>query len=465
MKEVRYLSESKRFPLLSEEGRKFLNSLLEHAHAPLYNYGCGDQLTADGLQRVRQYEDELRTTNASWRHGEIPDWMNTFVERCLSGVPFYRRWGGRAAVFFDLPTCSRKDLESEQWAFVPDSQPLSEMIIYYTSGTTGKSFHIPSHPEVSSKYLVTLRVALETIGVKLEGGKGRVSILNPCAQNSSLTYATLSSYLDEAGYVKVNLNPSEWKAAADPGIFIDDCEAEVFTGDPIAFIELMKVPLKKKPKALISSAMTLMPALKRKFTDHFECPVLDVYSMNETRFIAAGESPRHEVVPHDLYVEILDPQGAPCAPGVHGEITVTCPRNPYLPLVRYRTGDYAALDLSGARPALVGFSGRQPVCFFDSIGRVINNIDVAQALEPFPIGQYSLHQNADRSLVFRLRGGNADDRRLEAALRGLFGPQLPLTIRELRESETREGKVLPYSSDIELASFSDAPMAYSPPFP
>lgn len=461
MKAVRQLTEAERFPLLTEAGRRLLNWMHEHPNAPRYNYSCGDQLTGEGLERVRAYEDELRSSKRLWSRGEVPDWASTFAERCLIDVPFYRRAAGDAQDFFSLPTCKRSDLEREQWAFVPDTQTLDELIIYYTSGTTGKAFNIPSHPEVSSKYLVKLRAALRKVGVELEGGKGRVSIVNPCAQGSTLTYATISSYLGEAGYVKVNLNPQEWKDAADPAKFIDDCEAEIFTGDPIAFIELARLPLTHKPKALVSSAMTLMPALKRELETRFGCPVIDVYSMNETRLIAAGGDALHEVVPHDLYIEILDREGNPCAPGERGEITVTCERNPFLPLLRYRTGDYAAISFDGERPALIGFEGRRPVVFLDTQGRAINNIDVTQALEPFAVGQFSLHQNADGSMVFKARGGDFDGDKIEAALGALFGKDQRLSIAELREEETNAGKVLQYTSDINFDEAAGSEMAYS----
>src|SRR4029078_593482 len=129
-----------------------------------------------------------------------------------------------------------------------------------TSGTTAKQFYILSHPEVSSMYLVKLREALRKAGVQLEGVKDRVSIITPCAQKTSLTYATISTYLDEAGYVKLNLNPNDWRNVDDATKFIEDCTPEIYTGDPISFLALAKLPLKAKPKALVSSAMTLMPA-------------------------------------------------------------------------------------------------------------------------------------------------------------------------------------------------------------
>jgi phenylacetate-CoA ligase len=460
MKAVRFLNEEERLPLLTNDGRKLLKWMQEHPNAPKYNYQCGDQLTGDMLERVRSYENDLRSSKTFWTPEQTPDWVLNFADKCLIDVPFYRRRGGRAEDFSGLPTCSRKDLEKEQWAFVPDSQPLDGLIMYYTSGTTGKPFYILSHPEVSSTYLVKLKAALAEVGVTLEGGKGRVSIITPCAQSSTLTYATVSSFLDEAGFVKLNLNPNEWRKAEDAAKFIDDCNTEIFSGDPVAFMALAKLPLRTKPKALVSSAMTLMPALKRELEERFGCPVIDAYSMNESRFIAANLGQHHAIIAHDLFVEILDEEGNRLEPGVRGEITLTCPRNPFLPLLRYRTGDFAALNFSGGSPSLSDFEGRQPVMFVNTQGQIINNIEVTYALEPFPLSQFSLHQNKDKSLLLKLRDSQGNEKRIADAVKNLFGATQNLTIAELFEDETRNGKVLQYTTDMTALKISDVEMVY-----
>jgi phenylacetate-CoA ligase len=460
MKAVRFLNEAERLPLLSEDGRKLLKWMQEHPNAPKYNYQCGDQLTAEMLERVRTYESELRSPRKALSGDHLPDWLLNFADRCLLDVPFYRRRGGSAEDFFSLPTCSRKDLEKEQWAFVPDSQSLDGLIMYYTSGTTGKPFYILSHPEVSSKYLVKLKAALAATGVTLEGGKGRVSIITPCAQSSTLTYATVSSFLDEAGFVKLNLNPNEWRSPDDAAKFIDECNTEIFSGDPIAFLALAKLPLRSRPKALVSSAMTLMPALKRELEERFECPVIDAYSMNESRFIAASSGTGYAIIAHDIFVEILDEEGNRVESGVRGEVTLSCPRNPFLPLLRYRTGDFAAMRLADGSALLVDFEGRQPVMFMNTRGQIINNIEVTYALEPFPLSQFSLHQNRDKSLLLKLRGGQTDERKIADALKRLFGADQDLTITELLEDETHNGKVLQYTSDITDLKVSESEMAF-----
>src|SRR5262249_31081588 len=144
----------------------------------------------------------------------------------------------------------------------------------------------------------------------------------------------------------------------------------IYTGDPFAFEELARLNLAKRPRALISSATTLLAAQRSRLEAHFGCPVIDLYALNEAGPVAFSRGAGHEVLPHDLYVEILDDAGPPVEPGQPGEIVVTGGVNPNLPLIRYRTGDYAALDFNAAIPRLIDFAGRQPVHFSCGSGRV-----------------------------------------------------------------------------------------------
>jgi phenylacetate-CoA ligase len=115
-----------------------------------------------------------------------------------------------------------------------------------------------------------------------------------------------------------------------------------------------------------------------------------------------------------------------------------------LPLIRYRTGDHAALGLVRGEPVLLGLAGRRPVRFRARDGRWLNNIDVSHALRHLPLSQFGLHQSADGSLTLRLpahalhHGVEA-----EAALRSFFG-EVPIESVAIAEDD----KILQYTSDL-----------------
>ena len=157
---------------------------------------------------------------------------------------------------------------------------------------------------------------------------------------------------------------------------------------------------------MISTATTLLPGLRRQLESHFGCPVLDVYSMNGTGPIAVLYDGVHVLLQHRLYVEILDPDGEPCPPGVRGEITLTGSLNFFLPLLRYRTNDFARLEFQGNQPVLVDLEGRPPTIYRGTRGQMINTLDVTGVLSQFALPQFTLHQSADGSLHWLVRRGS-----------------------------------------------------------
>ena len=439
------LKDAQRFPLLTDAGRERLRWLQEHLHAPRYNHRCGDRLDHQALLRVRAYGDEHRRSGRGWRWGEVPAWLEQFAAFCVSDVPYYRPYGEQGD-FFQLPTVQRTDLIREPWSFVPDCQPLDGLILYRSSQTTGEYVTVLSHPEVPARDLPLLEALLATHGVTLTGGSDRVSMVMSCAQTRTLTYPMVLSYLGEAGFAKINLNPADWRDPDDRAKFLDDCDPELYSGDPIAFHELMQLPLQTRPKALLSTAMTLLPGFRKVLEAHFGCPVFDIYALNETGMIAADDGTGMTLFPHDLYVEILDPEDQPCRPGERGEIVVSGGNNPFLPLLRYRTGDWASMSFRGAAPELVEFEPRVPVLFRRADGQLVPAHEVTAALGEFPLAAFTLRQEEDGTLRLLSRGEAAPEQALTEALGGLFGREHPLQIEELPPPYDWGGKLLQYEA-------------------
>jgi phenylacetate-CoA ligase len=213
--------------------------------------------------------------------------------------------------------------------------------------------------------------------------------------------------------------------------------------------ELARLPANLNPRALVSTSMALLPGLRRRLEERFGCPVVDLYSMNETGpiAVAAPDGAGHRLLQHRLYVEVLDAEGAPCPPDVRGEIVVSGGFNPFLPLLRYRTGDWASLDYSNnGQLLLFGLEGRAPVVFRGTDGRLINNIDVTSALKPLALSAYSLHQFADGSLRLLLPNVQLETDPARDALLTLFGPGTSIEIETFIPGEA--GKRVQYSSDL-----------------
>jgi phenylacetate-CoA ligase len=229
-------------------------------------------------------------------------------------------------------------------------------------------------------------------------------------------------------------------------VYLDALAPEIIAGDPISFAELLTLPLTFKPRAILSVAMLLLPGLRERLESRFDCPVLDIYSLNEVGPVGVFDARAggHVVLQPRLYVEILDAQGHPVAEGERGEITLTGGFNFCLPLLRYRTGDYGALRHLEDGPVIVGLSGRSPVKFRTQGGAWINNIDVTHALRSLAIPHFGFHQASDGSLVLRLGpGGMAFADAACQALMPLFGGQA-VAVGVLEA----EDKTIQYTSDL-----------------
>jgi phenylacetate-CoA ligase len=255
--------------------------------------------------------------------------------------------------------------------------------------------------------------------------------------------------MGESGLAKINLHPDDWRDPADRARYLDALAPEVLAGDPISFSVLADLPLRTRPRALLSVGMALGLGLRGKLEQRFGCPVLDLYSLNEAGPIAVFDAAAggHVLLQPRMYVEILDDRGRAAAPGQRGEIALTGGFNFCLPLLRYRTGDYASLSFSADGPVLVGLAGRQPVRFRVASGEWINNIDVTHALQDIPLPQFGLHQRANGSLALRLAPlALVSSQPALAALRELFGP-LEIELEQIPAPD----KMLQYTSELDGA--------------
>lgn len=346
-----------------------------------------------------------------------------------------------------MPPVSRADLGCDIARFVPDSAPLDRLINFRTSGTTGHPLLLASHPVVAASYLAFHKWALRRFGIRLEHGPSQVGVVLIGLQRHCFTYVSVTPTQGESGLAKINLHPDDWRHPEDRALYLDALAPEAIAGDPISFDELASLHMSHRPRALLSTSMTLSEGLRDRLEERIGCPALDLYSLNEAGPIEVSDATAggHVLLQHRLVVEIIDSAGKRLPPGERGEVVLTGGFNFCLPLLRYRTGDWASLDFVGGEPVLIGLEGRPPVRFRTSTGAWINNIEVTHTLRPFPLAQYALHQDARGALRLRLAGRPPRRREVAAALRNLFGEDQDLAVEEGADFGA---KVVQYTSDL-----------------
>lgn len=432
-------------PTLTPAGQAMLDFLREHPAAPFYRNQSGNRLLQEEIADLREFVREVMEAPVSSSSAQ-PAWLASFLRQTFDEVPYFRKQGALPDNFVDIPTTSRADLAADIARFVPDSVPIDRMINFRTTGTTGNPLLIASHPVVAGRYLAFHKRALNHFGIDLQHGRGQVGVVLLGFQKKCFTYVSVTPLMDESGLAKLNLHPDDWRHPDDRSTYLEAMQPEVIAGDPISFSALLSLPLTLRPRALLSVGMMLSHGLRAALESRFLCPVLDLYSMNEVGPVGVFDASLdgHWLLQNRLYVEILDEQGRPLPEGERGEVTLTGGFNFCLPLVRYRSGDFASLRWTPDGPILHQLSGRQPVRFLTANGEWLNNIDVTHALSTLPLAQYCLHQHRDHSLVLSL-AANAMHHANAAtvALQKLF-PVQSIRVEEI----VSDGKVLQYTSDL-----------------
>ncbi|TGM42451.1 phenylacetate--CoA ligase family protein [Leptospira biflexa] len=391
-------------PLFQEEWETELNKMVQSPFAPKWNVRIGDRIGENEFQFVQTFQKQLldakkqgvyQTKTSIVSFLETYRHLSTHFSECLNGLNLVND-------FESIPQMTRDDLQSNITKIIPNNMDLSQMVINPTSGTTGKPILAPNHPKAIGCYVPLIEYSVKRFGVKPIHSPKSTFAIQLCYQEKTIEYATCHSLAGGAKFAKINIHPNSWKKESDLQMFLSECSPQILTGDPYAFESAMKMGIKYHPEAIHSTALELTPTLRNKLSEYFQCPIINFYSLNETGPIAYScplDPEWMHLLPHDLYLEVISKDTRTSVPsGNVGEIVVTGGRNPYLPLLRYRTGDFGEIQygpcLCGDHfPRLRLLSGRKPVYFQKTNGETVNPIDVARILRKNPyIFQFQVEQ-------------------------------------------------------------------------
>ncbi|TXR52239.1 AMP-binding protein [Quadrisphaera setariae] len=440
------LPDEERWPLLVAAGAERLRALREHPAAPRWTHACGDRLDSGDLDALDALAAALAAGSGrdAPPGGAEPAWVGELVARVHATAPRYRRLvregraggpGGRAPDrLADVAPVARADLVADLAGFVPVDVPLARVLEGTSSGSTGAALVVPLHPRALAAEVVLLRHLLEGCGVRWEPSSERAGLVSLLAQPTAFTYASVMSAFGQAAMARLTLHPSAWRRPQDARALLEALDPQVVSTTPWPLAQLCDLAdagADLHPLALVSGAAQLPAGLRRRATEAFGVPVLDLYGLRETGPVAvcADGAGVHVVVPRRVHVEVLDPSGAQVAPGVRGEVVVTVDENPHLPLLRYRTGDTARLVRVGGRPALAGLQGRPAVALLSGSGERVESVTTTQLLQAHGLRGWHLHQDAAGAVVLRTRDGDGDAAAARASLQRLLG--LPVALGTL----------------------------------
>lgn len=438
------LTDKERFPLLDD--LSFLNELRQDIFAPKFNFKSGDRLNNEQLLRVKAYKNKFYENKIYWNEEQNPIWLKDYFDWCIKTVPFYQNKGNDFASF---PTTSREDIRKFPYLFVSNEANLEELLVYHTSGSTGSKLDVLFDSVSQASWLPQIESVLKDFNISITESNNTSAIALICAQEKTLTYASLSTYLGGAGILKINLNPSDWNDPDDAVKYLEKYNPEILTGDPIAFMALLDLAPQLSPKALISSAMKLTIGTKNKLENYFKCPVIDLYSLTECRNIAFAYKFGYKVIRPDLYLEVFDENTDVKLPyGDRGELVVTGGNNPFLPLIRYRTGDFCSLKIENGIPFLVDLEARNPIVFFTKSGLKINNIDISNGLSELPLAGFKMHQRKNKQIEFTCYSNTITSDKIVEVLNIVFKNDIDILVDIKKISQNNNAEKSQYSSEL-----------------
>ena len=242
-----------------------------------------------------------------------------------------------------LPFTTARDLEDgwKRFVCVP-LDAIARMVTLSTSGTTGE----PKRLAFASADLErTLDFFAHGISVLVRPGD-TVLILLPGAERPDGVTDLLIRALPRIGARGVAGNP-----AAEQAGFCRELELhrpDCLVAAPGQLRRLLGAhPASPGIRAILSSAEPLPQDLEEALVHGWHCEVFDHYGLTETGYGGGVEccgKQGYHLREGDLFFEVVDPvSGEPVPDGTPGEVVFTTLTRQAMPLIRYRTGDMAAM--------------------------------------------------------------------------------------------------------------------------
>lgn len=199
-----------------------------------------------------------------------------------------------------------------------------------------------------------------------------------------------------------------------------------------------------RPKLVISSGGVLYDDLREHLEGWFGCPIYNRYAITEVGTVAMGRvgCGGLKIAPY-VHVSVRTEDGD-CADEGTGELVVTSLLNRAMPMIRYRTGDWATVrwvddEHEGRVQSITALPGRTSPYFTapggrfdpDTFGAVLRKLDVRY---------YQVTQKRDNSFVVRWKQEPAGptpgvvERTLRAVLGQTYGP---LVLRCIAQKDFR----------------------------
>ncbi|MGA3093651.1 MAG: hypothetical protein ABSD75_34140 [Terriglobales bacterium] len=369
------------------------------------------------VELASEHDTRYRRLNDRW---EVLEKQHQELERILSvalvSSPYYRRVAAQKdlsprhglAAFQGLPLL-RRSLYS---ANLEEIRVAARHLCYrdLTSGTSGSPIEV--FRDSRSLFLESRRFAdilKYYLGDIAGRGSGRLTVLYVSHYLTSSEHVYQDPVLG-ACILKLRCDRTNVCDRAKSLGFKLQPGSYVLTGTVSSLLHLatcetarLGLPL---PAAVLPSGEDFHSSARRILEETFRAPIFELYTLRECGTIAfqCRRGKGLHIQADWFLVEVLDCQERSVPDGGTGELVVTDLTNYHVPLLRYTTGDFGAVQWARcvcglSLPVLSGLSGRTPVHFVAAEGRLVDTAVFAKRLERLPILWYRVTQDPNGDVI------------------------------------------------------------------
>ena len=346
-----------------------------------------------------------------------------------------------------IPVLTKRDIRQHQDLLISNGYEKHKLMEAKTGGSTGKSVYVYFTEECSEWRNACARRNDRWSGWEVGEPKAYVwgNPKYPTGLKNRLRTFLLSPvlYLDTMAITKDSVCrfARDWRTAKPTLLF----------GHAHSLYILAKAVMEHgideiKPRAIISSSMALLPHERVLIERAFSLKVFDRYGCEEVGLIAS-ECEVHEglhINTDNLYVEYLNEDGSPTAPGKYGRLVVTDLTNRAMPFIRYHIEDMAVscdktCPCGRTLPLMKEVSGRIADFLVRKDGARVAGISLIEnTLTRYPgIEQMQIVQHdLDRMTFIIVRDGSFGEDNLKSLVSSMcdmFGSNLDITFKFVTE--------------------------------
>jgi phenylacetate-CoA ligase len=337
------------------------------------------------------------------------DLTRSFLRHAAATVPYYKSlFGGQVLESLnDFPIVSRELIASNPWRFCSGAFNPDSLLETRTSGTSGRPLSVfRDQLSCYTMYYDTFAILfrkLPELACELSPATcaGIVVTDNPERQPTVTVNPSLG-----LSYVRRIIIGISDEIDQEQIAYVFTETPPLITGRPRALLRLIELskmaPSTSKVKAVVCSGDNLDSDDRRKIETAFEAPVYDAYASQEGGLIALeGDDHRGlRVLKERAVVEVIEPKAGQLSIVGTGELAVTNLENWGMPIIRYRTGDVAALSECRVRDVQViqRIQGRVSV-YFDVDGKKFNPSQFNDLFESLSLKQFQVKQGNDLELT------------------------------------------------------------------